>query len=232
MYAIIKKSWIYLGLLAIIALLGVGLIKEALQYQHLQAQMKTSMQAEILKSSVQNMSLTDQTGKNPYSNWLNTEKLANGFYSKSHGRFKKSWGIFLIQQSRKHGIDPNIVFQLLSVESGRTFNPKQIGPKTKYGRAYGMSQFMSNTAPWIAKMAGMPYQKSKLFDPYYSIELSITYLDFLHNRYGNWNQTLTAYNRGMYGMKQYIQKHGNSKSEYATKIEQLAQKTKRASFNR
>lgn len=86
-----------------------------------------------------------------------------------------------------------------------------------------MAQFMSNTAQWIAEMAGLPYQKEKLFDPYYSIDLSITYLDFLHHRYGNWNQALTAYNRGIYGMKQYEKEHGNFKSHYVLKIEQLAQ---------
>src|SRR5699024_6203131 len=93
-----------------------------------------------------------------------------------------------------------------------------IGPKTKYGRAYGLGQFMKNTAPWIADMSDVEYDDDLLFDPYYSIHLTYVYLDFLHEQYDNWHQALTAYHRGINGLDKYMEKNGQAKSEYATEI--------------
>lgn len=152
-------------------------------------------------------------------------KLAKQFEKQSEGRFKEEWGRFLVQESLRKDVDPYIVYELLRVETGNKFDPTLVGPETKYGRAYGMAQFMENTAPWIAKMAGMKYEgKEQLFDPYYAIQLSIVYLDYLHAKYDDWDKALTAYHRGMYGLEQYIQKEGHAKSWYAKEIQEKAEK--------
>lgn len=155
---------------------------------------------------------------NGYTDWKQIDRLAKYFYDDSNEKFKKEWGLFLVNEALRYEIDPYIVYELLKVETGGTFNPELIGPETKYGHAYGLAQFMKNTAPWIANMAGIPYKEELLFDPYYSIQLSIVYLDFLYDRYGNWNKALTAYHRGMGGLQQYIRKNGHAKSWYAKKI--------------
>ncbi len=69
------------------------------------------------------------------------------------------------------------------METGSAFDLKAIGPETKYGRAYGMAQFMENIAPWVADMADLPYYADLLFDPLYSIQLAIEYIAFLHDQY-------------------------------------------------
>ncbi|UOQ42502.1 transglycosylase SLT domain-containing protein [Halobacillus salinarum] len=160
--------------------------------------------------------------KSSYKKWMQIEEKADSFVKESKGRFKKAWAMYLVKEANEYQIDPNLVFELLHVESGGTFNPNLVGPETKYGRAYGMSQFMKNTAPWIAKMGGLPYEKKLLFNPYYSMKLSLVYLDFLKEKYGNWNEALTAYNRGMNGLVQYKKKNGHARSSYATIIQNNA----------
>ncbi|MCF6137938.1 lytic transglycosylase domain-containing protein [Pseudalkalibacillus berkeleyi] len=153
------------------------------------------------------------------------QKLAKQFHKHSDGRFKEEWGQFLVTESLRNDVDPYIVYELLRVETGNKFDPTLVGPKTKYGRAYGMAQFMENTAPWIAEMAGMEYEsKEQLFNPYYAIQLSIVYLDYLHAKYDDWDKALTAYHRGMYGLEKYIQKEGHAESWYAKEIQQKAEK--------
>jgi soluble lytic murein transglycosylase-like protein len=168
---------------------------------------------------------------NGYKDWVESQKLSEHFYNESDGDFKKSWGLFLAQEAKRYEIDPYIVYELIKIESGNTFDPKLVGPETKYGHAYGMTQFMKNTAPWIAGMADLPYKHEMLFDPYYSIQLAIVYLDFLENRYGNWDKALTAYNRGIYGLEAYIQQYGHAKSSYAVKIQNGANKHKYLAYS-
>ncbi|WP_182200559.1 lytic transglycosylase domain-containing protein [Paraliobacillus salinarum] len=172
--------------------------------------------------SYKNTMTVNNKGEN-YESWGELEGIASSFSTDSEGAFKKSWGIYLAKEAEKHGLDPYIVYELLKVETGGTFDPKLVGPKTKYGHAYGMSQFMKNTAPWIADMAEMPYKEELLFDPYYSIKLSVVYLDYLYQQYNNWNEALTAYHRGMAGMEAYKETNGTAKSNYAVKIQSNAE---------
>lgn len=154
--------------------------------------------------------------------WQTIEKDAETMMKDSEGRFKKSWAVYMIKEARKYDIDPFIVYELLKVETGHTFSPDTVGPETIYGHAYGMAQFMENTAPWIADMAGVAYEKSMLFDPYYSMKLSVVYLDYLYEKYGRWDEALTAYHRGMTGMENYKKANGTAKSKYATVIQSKA----------
>ncbi|MBM7569646.1 transglycosylase SLT domain-containing protein [Aquibacillus albus] len=170
------------------------------------------------KKYLQTLQVNDD-GENGYYTWPNLVEKAEGLVEASEGNFKKSWALYLIKESQKFDIDPYIVFELLKVETGGTFNPELVGPETKYGHAYGIAQFMKNTAPWIADMAGLPYKDELLFDPYYSMQLSIVYLDFLYHQYENWDETLTAYHRGIQGLKTYKKNNGHAKSDYAVTIQ-------------
>ncbi|SDH48701.1 Transglycosylase SLT domain-containing protein [Alteribacillus persepolensis] len=158
-----------------------------------------------------------------YFEYNELKKQAEQLNEKSNGRFNVHWGIYLIYQAKQKGIDPNIVFELLNVETGGKFDPSLVGPPTKYGQAYGLAQFMKNTGPWIAEKSDLPYSHTMLFDPYYSIQLSIEYLDYLQDKFGNWDKTLTAYHRGVGGLEDYEEKHGDAKSWYAVEIQQKAQ---------
>ena len=164
--------------------------------------------------------------KNGYYTWTEVEKQADRLVKESDGAFKKSWAMYLVREADRYEINPFLVYELLKVETGGTFDPELVGPETKYGRAYGMSQFMKNTAPWIADMADLPYEDELLFDPYYSMQLSLVYLDFLKNKYNNWDEALTAYHRGMGGLKEYKKENGHAESWYAVEIQEKAENHK------
>ncbi|WP_245736829.1 lytic transglycosylase domain-containing protein [Salibacterium qingdaonense] len=157
-----------------------------------------------------------------YHEWNDARQVAEKLKEKSGGSFQIDWGTYMVYQAEKKDIPPSLVFELLKVETGGTFDPKLTGPPTKYGHAYGLAQFMKNTGPWIADMADLPYAHSMLFDPFYSIQLSIEYLHYLHGEYGNWNQALTAYHRGIGGLEEYEEKHGHARSWYAKEIQNKA----------
>lgn len=193
------------------------------------AQEKNEIKQEITQLKQENKQLRSQNEylqteevktkeKSGYLTWPKIEQIADTFVEESNGNFKKSWALYLVKESQKFEIDPKVVYELLKVETGGTFDTELVGPETKYGRAYGMGQFMKNTAPWVAEMAGLPYSEELLFDPYYSMQLSIVYLDYLHHEYGNWEEALTAYHRGMGGLEQYVQENGDAKSWYAVEI--------------
>src|SRR5699024_9969196 len=158
------------------------------------------------------------TSENSYYKWLHLDKTADELVEDSNGQFKKTWAMYLVNESYHFDIDPQIPYELLKIETGGTFDPSLIGPKTKYGHAYGLGQFMKNTAPWIADMSNMTYDDELLFDPYYSIHLTHVYLDYLNTQYDNWDKTLTAYHRGIAGLEKFIKQNGHAKSNYATKI--------------
>jgi soluble lytic murein transglycosylase-like protein len=129
----------------------------------------------------------------------------------------------LIKEANRLDVPVEILIKLLKIESN--FNSKLVGPATKYGHAYGIAQFMKNTAPWIANMANMEYEFNKLFDTYYSITLAATYLHFLqygdgesHEGYQDWHTSLTAYNRGMGGLRTYQSKYQTTVSTYSETI--------------
>lgn len=159
-----------------------------------------------------------------YDTWVRSSELADQLYENSEGKFKKEWGLFLGEMAQQRDVDPFIVYELLRTETGGTFDPSLVGPETRYGHAYGMAQFMKNTAPWIADMADLPYEDELLFDPLYSIQLSVEYLSFLYNQYEDWDHALTAYHRGMYGLEKYINENGHAESWYAVEIQENADK--------
>ncbi|HLQ71413.1 MAG TPA: transglycosylase SLT domain-containing protein [Bacillota bacterium] len=181
---------------------------------------KNSLEFELDVALVNGLNFTD----NSYYRWSSLEETADTLVEDSNGQFKKPWALYLVNESYQFDIDPYIPYELLKTETGGTFDPQLIGPKTKYGHAYGLGQFMKNTAPWIADMSNVAYEDDLLFDPYYSIHLTCVYLDFLYSQYENWDKTLTAYHRGIGGLESYIERNGHAKSKYATEILEASQK--------
>ncbi|MRH43105.1 transglycosylase SLT domain-containing protein [Aquibacillus halophilus] len=230
------KSGRYLILLVVVMLLtgtGIYITQYKNQYETLTAENEQLIQEnnklEAQRDYLQTSTVeSEDTG---YYKWPEIVRKADVLVEESDEEFKMSWALYLVKEAERYNIDPYLVYELLKVETGGTFNPELVGPDTVYGNAYGMSQFMKNTAPWIAEMGELPYEDDLLFDPYYSIQLSLIYLDFLHNEYGNWNEALTAYHRGMAGLEQYKEENGHAKSDYAKRIQNNAEEYKSLALN-
>ncbi|MBU9722472.1 MULTISPECIES: lytic transglycosylase domain-containing protein [Bacillaceae] len=186
---------------------------------NLQEDFNKTLNKELLKGYMNEIPEDVEPG---YQHWENANLVADYAYEDSEGLFHRDWALFLAVEAERREIDPLLVYELIKVETGGTFDPELVGPETSYGHAYGLAQFMKNTGPWIADMAGLPYDDALLFDPYYSIQLSVVYLDFLYQHYGDWNHALTAYHRGMYGLEQFVNENGHAESWYAVLIQENA----------
>jgi soluble lytic murein transglycosylase-like protein len=193
-------------------------IEEAQKINEIQ---RINQDMQEMRSHLASKSVSSNLALN-YESWLISNEIAAELYLDSDGKFEKEWGLFLGELAQQHNVDPYIVYELLKTETGGTFDPELVGPKTQYGPAYGLAQFMKNTAPWIAEMAELPYRDELLHDPFYSIELSVHYLNFLYSEYEDWDYALTAYHRGMGGLETYIARNGHAMSDYATTIQERA----------
>ncbi|SHN11543.1 lytic transglycosylase domain-containing protein [Gracilibacillus kekensis] len=225
-----QMQWISIVLVLVVASVSYYQIKS--YEKEMQALKKDNIELEQEIDTIESQAtyILNQSNhkevKLTHETWPEYFDVAEVMVKESDGEFLRPWAIYLVKEAEKYDIDPFIVYELLKIETGHTFDPELVGPETKYGHAYGMAQFMKNTAPWIADMAEMPYKDVLLFDPYYSIKLSLVYLDYLYDQYDNWDETLTAYHRGMAGMEQYKLKNGHANSEYAVRIQTNAKKYK------
>lgn len=211
-----------LSLIVLSVYIGIENINLRKQHANLieENEVKTAELREIKEIVSFNKSSVQEEAS--YYSWEDSLMKAKKFHKESDGQFSEEWGLFLAEKAQQYSIDPYILFELIRVETGGTFDSETVGPQTRFGRAYGLAQFMENTSPWIANMANLHYEKELLYNPYYSIELAVVYLDFLYKRYGDWDHALTAYHRGMYGLEQYVDKRGHAKSWYAEEIQEKA----------
>jgi len=113
---------------------------------------------------------------------------------------------YLIESSKVIGVDPMLMLSLIRVES--FFDPYLVGTSGERG----LGQLMANTAKPVAESIGVEYDPEKLFEPKYNILLFTTQFGYLLDYYeGDIHKTLTAYNRGQYGLEKYMA----SRSSYA-----------------
>ncbi len=131
---------------------------------------------------------------------------------------------FLIEECKEQDIDPFLVLGLIKRESD--FNPNAKGAAGERG----LGQLMEDTAKVIVENLGYSYSQDMLFDPEYNLKLTITQLSYLNSVYNkDMHKTLTAYNRGQQGLKDYIKANDErGVSDYSSKIIQFSQEYKEA----
>ena len=115
------------------------------------------------------------------------EKFKMGLPLKSKLRLAQ----LIYQESLQYNYDPELVLALIITES--SFNNWS---KSRMG-ALGLMQILPTTGRDVAKAKNIPWRgKETLFDPYLNIKLGIHYLAELHDRFGDLEIALTAYNYG------------------------------------
>ena len=106
---------------------------------------------------------------------------------------------YLIKASENIGVDPMLILSLIRVES--FFDPYLVGTSGERG----IGQLMANTAKPVAESIGVEYDPDRLFEPQYNMLLFTTQFKYLMDFYeGDIHKTLTAYNRGQYGLEKYM----------------------------
>jgi soluble lytic murein transglycosylase-like protein len=94
-------------------------------------------------------------------------------------------------ESRAHGLDPDLVLAVISVESS-FYN----WSRSRAG-AVGLMQIRPATGRELAQAAAMPWHgRRTLVDPELNVRLGTRYLAALQDRFGDLETALTAYNHG------------------------------------
>lgn len=93
--------------------------------------------------------------------------------------------------AQKHGIEAQLVFSVILVESH--FTPDAVS----HSGAQGLMQIMPETAEWVAWRQNKSYDKNRVFEPAYNIDMGCYLLSYLLDYYdGNAELALAAYNAG------------------------------------
>jgi soluble lytic murein transglycosylase len=105
--------------------------------------------------------------------------------------------------AKKHGIDPNLLFAVMRVES--IYNRRIVS----YAGAVGLMQIMPTTGRRIALELGHPaYSVSDLLDPATNVEMAAWYLKSLIDRFdGRLPLAIASYNGGPHNVRVWMSQH-------------------------
>ena len=119
----------------------------------------------------------------------------------SNLNLKESHQVFLVclDKSYKYDIPIDLLLKVIKIESH--FNQTAISNKG----AMGIMQIMPLTAVGLCKELDLSYNKNKLFDLEFNMELGTFFLHSLYVRYGSWGEALSHYNSGTNNNVAYLE---------------------------
>lgn len=129
---------------------------------------------------------------------------------------------YLMDKCEEKGVDVFLVLAVFNKESG--FNPDITGGSGEIG----LGQIMEATAKAYCQQLGYDFSRELVYDIKVNIDITVENLDFLLDYYsGNLHSALTAYNRGMGGLKTYIAEgrspfYSANMSTYSVSVENYA----------
>ncbi len=101
--------------------------------------------------------------------------------------------------SEKYDLDKYLVMAVIKAESNYIHDAHS-------GVARGLMQITDDTARWISRELGVPFEQDSLEDPEKNIELGCFYLSYLLDHYrGDEAISLAAYNAGMGNVRKWLE---------------------------
>ena len=105
--------------------------------------------------------------------------------------YKRAYETEINAAAEKYGLDPNLVFAVVRTES--SFDPHAVSS----AGAQGLMQLMDVAAEWVAMRTGTEFEKERVFEPEYNLDLGCYLLSYLMERYnGDIRFAAAAYNAG------------------------------------
>lgn len=123
------------------------------------------------------------------------------FNIKAIGRyyFPIKYSNYIYEYSKQYELDPYFIAAIIKTESN--YNPKAKSSKD----AYGLMQVTSSTGTFIAEALKIKnFNKEKLYDPEYNINIGCWYLSSLKKEFKNTNVVVAAYNGGRGNVRQWL----------------------------
>ena len=109
---------------------------------------------------------------------------------------------YINRECRKHSIPIMLVYKIIEVESNwkNSASPNYDKRNKLKSIDYGLLQINSKNIPQFIHMYKDKKRKEKSYDiinnQYDNIHIGLSYLKDLHNQFGNWGQSISAYNCG------------------------------------
>jgi soluble lytic murein transglycosylase len=128
---------------------------------------------------------------------------ALGFGRWRHDERPRAYSEAVERAARKHGLDPNLLFAVMRVES--IFNRRIVS----YAGAVGLMQIMPRTGHRIAQKLGVDaFDVTDLLKPELNVEFSAWYLASLLDRfYGSLPLAIASYNGGPHNVRLWMRAH-------------------------
>jgi soluble lytic murein transglycosylase len=140
-------------------------------------------------------------------------KAINTYCLHLDGETAHSFAKIILEESDRYGYDWELILAIIITES-------QFDPWAKSHKgARGLMQVMPNTAEWLSPQLGLEYEGfSSLYDPEYNIKLGTCYLYMMHQKYGDIEKAIAAYNRGPKGLERYTRRGRGLPSRYLDRV--------------
>lgn len=114
--------------------------------------------------------------------------------------YQKKYIEYVEKYSQEYGLDSLLVYSIIKAESN--FNENA----TSNSNAIGLMQVMLSTAQEIGvKLAIQEITEEELYNPEVNIQIGITYLKILLEKYENYNLAIIAYNAGMGNVDKWLE---------------------------
>jgi soluble lytic murein transglycosylase-like protein len=116
-------------------------------------------------------------------------------------------------ESKKYNYDWKLILAIIKTESQCDMRARS------HKGARGLMQVLPSTAEWLSPKMGLEYAgMDTLYDPEYNIKLGTRYLYMLHQKFGNMDKAIVAYNRGPYGLTRYLRQGRKFPPEYLIRV--------------
>lgn len=117
------------------------------------------------------------------------------------------------EESKKYNYDWKLILAIMRTES--QFDARARSHKG----ARGLMQVLPSTAKWLSPKMGLKYTgRDSLYNPEYNVKLGTRYLYMLHQRFGNMEKAIAAYNRGPDGLARYLRQGRKFPSAYLVRV--------------
>lgn len=114
--------------------------------------------------------------------------------------YPKKYTEYVEKYSQEYELDPLLVYSIIKAES--SFKEDA----TSNSNAIGLMQVMLSTAQEIGnKLAMQEITEEELYKPEVNIQIGITYLKILLDKYENYNLAIIAYNAGMGNVDKWLE---------------------------
>lgn len=114
--------------------------------------------------------------------------------------YPKKYIEYVEKYSQEYELDSLLVYSIIKAESN--FNENA----TSNSNAIGLMQVMLSTAQEIGdKLAIQEITEEELYNPEVNIQIGITYLKILLEKYENYNLAIIAYNAGMGNVDKWLE---------------------------